>query len=67
MGEKFKVSRTVVREAIRSLTARGLIRVTSGRGAEVNEMDRGAATLAEAGEEVEASGRAAARRPEINS
>src|SRR5580692_7318675 len=38
LGEKFKVSRTVVREAIRSLAARGLIRVTSGRGVEVNEL-----------------------------
>jgi GntR family transcriptional regulator, transcriptional repressor for pyruvate dehydrogenase complex len=37
LGEKFKVSRTVVREAIRSLAARGLVRVTSGRGVEVNE------------------------------
>lgn len=38
LGEKFKVSRTVVREAIRSLAARGLVRVTSGRGVEVNEL-----------------------------
>lgn len=38
LGEKFRVSRTVVREAIRSLAARGLIRVTSGRGVEVNEL-----------------------------
>ena len=38
LGEKFQVSRTVVREAIRSLAARGLIRVTSGRGVEVNEL-----------------------------
>jgi GntR family transcriptional regulator, transcriptional repressor for pyruvate dehydrogenase complex len=38
LGAKFKVSRTVVREAIRSLAARGLIRVTSGRGVEVNEL-----------------------------
>lgn len=37
LGEKFKVSRTVVREAVRSLAARGLVRVTSGRGVEVNE------------------------------
>ena len=37
LGKKFKVSRTVVREAIRSLAARGLVRVTSGRGVEVNE------------------------------
>src|ERR1700692_4436813 len=32
LGEKFNVSRTVVREAVRSLAARGLVRVTSGRG-----------------------------------
>src|SRR5579862_1666847 len=37
LGDKFKVSRTVVREAVRSLTARGLVRVTSGRGVEVND------------------------------
>jgi GntR family transcriptional repressor for pyruvate dehydrogenase complex len=35
---KFRVSRTVVREAIRSLTARGLLCVTSGRGVEVREL-----------------------------
>jgi GntR family transcriptional repressor for pyruvate dehydrogenase complex len=39
--EKFKVSRTVVREAVRSLSARGLVRVTSGRGVEVNELGSG--------------------------
>jgi GntR family transcriptional repressor for pyruvate dehydrogenase complex len=38
LGDKFQVSRTVVREAIRSLAARGLVRVTSGRGVEVNEL-----------------------------
>lgn len=32
---KFSVSRTVVREAMRSLAARGLVQVTSGRGVEV--------------------------------
>ena len=37
LGETFKVSRTVVREAIRSLAAKGLVRVTSGRGVEVND------------------------------
>lgn len=37
LGEKFKVSRTVVREAFRSLAARGLVRVTAGRGVEVQE------------------------------
>jgi GntR family transcriptional repressor for pyruvate dehydrogenase complex len=39
MGLKFKVSRTVVREAVRSLAARGLVRVTSGRGVEAAEPD----------------------------
>ncbi len=37
LGDKFKVSRTVVREAVRSLAARGLVRVTSGRGVEVSD------------------------------
>jgi len=39
LGEKFKVSRTVVREAVRSLAARGLVRVTSGRGVEVSQVN----------------------------
>jgi GntR family transcriptional repressor for pyruvate dehydrogenase complex len=37
LGDQFKVSRTVIREAVRSLAAQGLVRVTSGRGVEVNE------------------------------
>jgi GntR family transcriptional repressor for pyruvate dehydrogenase complex len=37
LGEKFRVSRTVIREAVRSLAARGLVRVTSGRGVEVTD------------------------------
>jgi len=41
LGDKFKVSRTVIREAVRSLAARGLVRVTSGRGVEVNEFGAG--------------------------
>ena len=41
LGEKFKVSRTVIREAVRSLAARGLVRVTSGRGVEVSQIDSG--------------------------
>ena len=41
LGDQFKVSRTVVREAVRSLAARGLVRVTSGRGVEVNEFGSG--------------------------
>ena len=39
--KKFKVSRTVVREAVRSLAAQGLVGVTSGRGIEVNEINGG--------------------------
>jgi GntR family transcriptional repressor for pyruvate dehydrogenase complex len=41
LGDKFKVSRTVIREAVRSLAAKGLVRVTSGRGVEVNGMTSG--------------------------
>ena len=37
--KEFSVSRTVVREAVRSLAAQGLLRVTSGRGIEVNEIN----------------------------
>jgi GntR family transcriptional repressor for pyruvate dehydrogenase complex len=39
--EKFAVSRTVIREAVRSLAARGLVRVTSGRGVEVSGISSG--------------------------
>lgn len=38
LGARFNVSRTVIREAVRSLVARGLVRVTSGRGVEVSEV-----------------------------
>lgn len=41
LSVKFSVSRTVVREAVRSLAARGLVRVTSGRGVEVNAFGPG--------------------------
>jgi len=41
LGERFKVSRTVIREAVRSLAAKGLVRVTSGRGVEVTEFGSG--------------------------
>jgi GntR family transcriptional repressor for pyruvate dehydrogenase complex len=41
LGDQFKVSRTVIREAVRSLAAHGLVRVTSGRGVEVNEFGSG--------------------------
>lgn len=41
LGARFNVSRTVIREAVRSLVARGLVRVTSGRGVEVSEFNSG--------------------------
>jgi GntR family transcriptional repressor for pyruvate dehydrogenase complex len=44
LGEQFGVSRTVIREAIRSLAARGLVNVTSGRGIEVGQIDSGDVT-----------------------
>jgi GntR family transcriptional repressor for pyruvate dehydrogenase complex len=44
LGERFKVSRTVIREAVRSLAAQGLVRVTSGRGVEVKEFGSGGVT-----------------------
>jgi GntR family transcriptional repressor for pyruvate dehydrogenase complex len=40
--ERFGVSRTVIREAVRSLAARCLVRVTSGRGVEVTQIGSGA-------------------------
>jgi GntR family transcriptional regulator, transcriptional repressor for pyruvate dehydrogenase complex len=39
LGEQFGVSRTVIREAVRSLAARGLVTVTSGRGVQVGQLD----------------------------
>lgn len=44
LGARFNVSRTVIREAVRSLVARGLVRVTSGRGVEVSEVGSGGVT-----------------------
>lgn len=41
LGEQLGVSRTVVREAVRALAARGLVRVTSGRGVEVAGLGTG--------------------------
>jgi len=40
LGEQLKVSRTVVREAVRSLAAHGLVTVTAGRGVEVSREPR---------------------------
>lgn len=39
LGKQFGVSRTVIREAVRSLVARGLLIVTNGRGIEVGQID----------------------------
>jgi GntR family transcriptional repressor for pyruvate dehydrogenase complex len=39
LGVQFGVSRTVIREAVRSLAAQGLLTVTSGRGVEVAGVD----------------------------
>jgi GntR family transcriptional repressor for pyruvate dehydrogenase complex len=44
LGGQFGVSRTVIREAIRSLAARGLVNVTSGRGIEIGQLDSGDVT-----------------------
>jgi len=44
LSATFSVSRTVIREALRSLAARGLVRVTSGRGVEVSEINPGNVT-----------------------
>jgi len=41
LGDQLGVSRTVVREAVRSLAARGLVTVTSGRGTEVSAINSG--------------------------
>jgi GntR family transcriptional regulator, transcriptional repressor for pyruvate dehydrogenase complex len=39
LGEQFGVSRTVIREAIRSLSSKGLVRVVSGSGVKVVAVD----------------------------
>jgi GntR family transcriptional repressor for pyruvate dehydrogenase complex len=39
LGEQFGVSRTVIREAVRSLVASGLVEARSGRGLQVAEAD----------------------------
>jgi GntR family transcriptional repressor for pyruvate dehydrogenase complex len=46
LGEQFGVSRTVVREAVRSLVASGLIEAQSGRGLQVSEPKPEAASRA---------------------
>jgi GntR family transcriptional repressor for pyruvate dehydrogenase complex len=46
LGEQFGVSRTVVREAIRSLTTKGVVEVRSGRGVRVVRLDTAPATEA---------------------
>lgn len=44
LGEQFGVSRTVIREAVRALTAKGLIEVRSGSGLRVAAVDASAVT-----------------------
>jgi GntR family transcriptional regulator, transcriptional repressor for pyruvate dehydrogenase complex len=39
LADQFGVSRTVIREAVRTLSARGLLEVQTGRGARVAEID----------------------------
>jgi GntR family transcriptional repressor for pyruvate dehydrogenase complex len=46
LGEQFGVSRTVIREAVRSLATRGVVDVQSGRGVHVVELDVGPVTAA---------------------
>ncbi len=46
LGEQFGVSRTVVREAIRSLTTKGVVEVRSGRGVRVVRLDMAPVTEA---------------------
>jgi GntR family transcriptional regulator, transcriptional repressor for pyruvate dehydrogenase complex len=42
LGEQFGVSRTVVREAVRALVAKGIVEVRSGSGLRVAEVSEGA-------------------------
>jgi len=44
LGERFGVSRTVIREAVRSLAAKGLVEVRSGSGSVVARVDAAAVT-----------------------
>src|SRR5687768_18134604 len=44
LGEQFGVSRTVVREAVRALVAKGVIEVRSGSGLRVAAVDAAAVT-----------------------
>jgi GntR family transcriptional regulator, transcriptional repressor for pyruvate dehydrogenase complex len=44
LGEQFGVSRTVIREAIKALTAKGLVEVQSGSGLRVTGVQHGAVT-----------------------
>jgi GntR family transcriptional repressor for pyruvate dehydrogenase complex len=46
LGLQFGVSRTVIREAVRALTTRGVVEVQSGRGVRVMRMDVGPVTEA---------------------
>jgi GntR family transcriptional repressor for pyruvate dehydrogenase complex len=42
LGEQYGVSRTVIREAVRALTARGVVDARAGRGLTVAQVDAGA-------------------------
>jgi GntR family transcriptional regulator, transcriptional repressor for pyruvate dehydrogenase complex len=42
LGEQYGVSRTVVREAVRALAARGMVDARAGRGLAVSQVDAGA-------------------------
>jgi GntR family transcriptional repressor for pyruvate dehydrogenase complex len=44
LGAQFGVSRTVIREAIRALTTRGVVEVLSGRGVRVIQLDTASVT-----------------------
>lgn len=44
LGERFGVSRTVIREAVRSLAAKGLVEVRSGSGSVVARVEAGSVT-----------------------
>jgi GntR family transcriptional repressor for pyruvate dehydrogenase complex len=46
LSAQFGVSRTVIREAIRSLSSRGVVEVTSGRGVQVLPVDTSAVSEA---------------------
>src|SRR3954454_4666897 len=44
LGEQFGVSRTVIREAVRALAAKGIVEARSGSGLRVSQIDEAAAS-----------------------